>query len=166
MARRKWLQAIFISVPEFAVLWAVWMAFVSNPKKAEIAAGAGAALIAAVADAVVKERKLVSFAPHLGSLSLIFLEPWYAITGTWSILVALVKRIFGQESEAEMKAIDFDAGGDDEDSATRRALAITYFTMPPNFVVIGIDRKKRKLLVHQVSPTGVSFIAKKLGAHE
>jgi multisubunit Na+/H+ antiporter MnhE subunit len=162
----KKANVILASLPEFVILWVLWMGFVSNPNKSEIIAGLGAALVAAVADGVVKSRKFVEFVPQLKWLALIFLEPWYALEGTWEIFVALGKRIAGKPSEAEFKAVDFDVGGDDEVSQARRALAITYFTIPPNFVVIGIDRERRSILVHQVSPTGVPLIAKKLGAKE
>jgi hypothetical protein len=60
--------------------------------------------------------------------------------------------------------VPFDSGGDDPESAARRALAIMYTTIPPNFVVVGIDRKKNLMLVHQVSPTPTPLIAKRLGA--
>ncbi|MBV8205687.1 MAG: hypothetical protein JO041_02760, partial [Acidobacteria bacterium] len=79
---------------------------------------------------------------------------------------ALAKRLMGRPSEAQFKALRFDAGQDDDESEARRALAITYFTMPPNFVVLGIDRKRQLMLIHQVEPTGVPIIAKRLGASE
>lgn len=147
-------------------MWALWLAFVSNPHPSEIIAGLAAALLAAVADGVVKAHNLIQFVPQLSWIALIFLEPWYAIEGTWEIFLALGKHLLGRPSEAQFKAIRFDPGSDDRESQARRALAISYFTIPPNFVVLGIDRDRSLILVHQVSPTGVPLIAKKLGAHE
>lgn len=162
----KFIRALLISLPEFVLLWALWMAFVSNPHPSEMIAGIFAALLAAVGDAVVKTRKLVQFFPKLSWVALIFLEPWYALEGTWEIFLALVKHIMGKPSEAELKPVRFDPGGDDDASQARRALAITYFSIPPNFIVLDIDKDQRRALVHQVSPTGVPLIAKKLGASE
>lgn len=160
------LRTIAISVPEAVILWFIWMAYVSNPQRPEIIAGVGAAMMAAVADAVVKERRIVEFFPRVKWLALVFLESWYAVEGTWKIFLALFKRVLGKRSEADFAAIQFDPGGNDDASQARRALAVTYLTMTPTFVVIGIDRKKRKILLHQISPSGVPFIAKQLGAKE
>jgi hypothetical protein len=160
------IRTVFISLPEALVLWALWMAFVSNPHPSEMIVGIIVAVIAAVADGIVKSRKLVSFFPHISWIALIFLEPWYALEGSWQIFLALLKHLLGKQSEAELKPVRFDPGGDDDASEARRALAITYFSIPPNFIVLGIDIGQRRALVHQVSPTGVPLIAKKLGASE
>jgi multisubunit Na+/H+ antiporter MnhE subunit len=155
-----------MSIPEALILWGLWMAFVSNAHRSEMIAGVAAALIAAVADGVVKSRRLVEFFPRFSWLALILLEPWYALEGTWEIFVALAEHMLGKPSKAELKSVPFDPGGDDDVSQARRAIAATYFTIPPNFIVLGIDRDRARILVHQVSPTGVPVIAKKLGAHE
>jgi multisubunit Na+/H+ antiporter MnhE subunit len=162
--QRSIARTVLISTPEFVFLLGLWMLFVSNTHASEAVAGIFAAAIAAFADAVVKERKLVGFFPNLRWLSLIFWQPWYAIDGTWAIFVALFKRLIGKESDAIFRAVKFDLGGEDDESETRRALAIAYMTMPPNFVVIGFEREKGLLFVHQVSPTPTPLIAKKLGA--
>ena len=58
----------------------------------------------------------------------------------------------------------FDPGGSDPESAARRALAIAYTTIPPNFVVLGIDLDKRVMLVHQVSESETPTMTRNLGA--
>ena len=160
------IRIVLISIPEFCILAVLWMLLVSQMKLTEFWLGLAVALVASVADAVVKSQRLVDFLPHPGWLSLIFLEPWYAIEGTWEILLALAERIAGKPSQAILKVIEFSPGGDDKASQARRAIAITYFTIPPNFVVLGIDRDRGLMLVHQVSASGVPFIAKRLGAKE
>jgi multisubunit Na+/H+ antiporter MnhE subunit len=161
---RSIVKTLLVSAPEFVFLLGLWMLYVSNTHASEAVVGIFAALIAAFADAVVKQRKLVSFFPNLRWISLIFWQPWYAIDGSWAIFVALFKRLIGKESDALFRAVKFDLGGDDDKSETRRALAVAYMTMPPNFVVLGFEREKGLLFVHQVSPTPTPLIAKKLGA--
>ena len=160
------IRAALISGAEFFLLLGLWMIFVSMSKLDELLVGIGAALIAAFADGVVKAKKFAIFYPHLKSTVLVFWEPWYALTGTAAIFAALAKHLMGKKSEAQLRAVPFDSGGDDPESAARRALAIMYTTIPPNFVVVGIDRKKDLMLVHQVSPTPTPLIAKRLGAKQ
>ncbi len=158
------VRAALVSSVEFLFLLGLWMIFVSMAKVDELVVGIGAALISAFADGVVKAKNFAVFAPHLKSMLLVFWEPWYALDGTAAIFLALGKHIMGKKSEAQLRAIPFDGGGDDPESAARRALAIMYTTIPPNFIVVGIDRDKNLMLVHQVSPTGTPLITQRLGA--
>lgn len=152
---------------EFVFLFGLWLAFVSNPgHRAEYWAGLAAALIGAIADALVKSKNFAVFRPKLDWVALFFLEPWYAITGTASIFRALLRRIAGKKSEAQLHAIKMDVGGDDPESSARRALMIALMTIPPNLIVVGIDRHEGVMLVHQVSPTGTPWIGKRMGAME
>ena len=160
------IRAALISGAEFFLLLGLWMIFVSMPKLDELLVGIGAALIAAFADGVVKAKRFATFYPHLKSMALVFWEPWYALDGTAAIFAALAKHLMGKKSEAQLRAVPFNSGGDDPESAARRALAIMYTTIPPNFVVVGIDRDKDLMLVHQVSPTPTPLIAKRLGAKQ
>ncbi|HET7184328.1 MAG TPA: Na+/H+ antiporter subunit E [Terriglobales bacterium] len=157
-------DAIRKSVLEYLVLLAVWMLFVSMMKRQEFIAGALAALIASVADASIKSAKFARFKPKMQWLPLIFWEAWYALDGSWAIMAAMVKHIAGKKSEAEFVSIRMQAGGDDAESWARRTLMTAYLTIPPNFIVLGIDIKEQRMLVHQVSKTGVPLIAQKLGA--
>jgi Na+/H+ ion antiporter subunit len=158
------LKLVLLLLVDFAILFGLWAAFVSNPTLPEMLAGLAGALIGTVANALVRQKRLVSLFPRPQWLAYFVTEPWYVIDGSWQIFLALLKRLAGKESEAQFRAVEFDPGGDDDESQARRALAITYTTIPPNFVVLGIDRVKRLMLVHQVSPTGTPWIAKKVGA--
>jgi multisubunit Na+/H+ antiporter MnhE subunit len=158
------LDAIKDSAIEYLILIGLWLLFVSMLKPQEIVAGLIAALIAAVADGTVKSADFAKFKPRPGWLSLIFWETWYALDGTWAIMAALFKHIAGRESEAEFASVRVDAGGDDAEGWARRTLLTAYMTIPPNYIVLGIDVKQQRMLVHQVSPTDVPLIAQKLGA--
>lgn len=164
--RSTHIRAALISCAEFFFLVGLWMIFVSMPKLDELLVGIASSIIAAFADAVVKAKKFATFYPHLKFLALVVTEPWYALDGTAAIFLALGKHLLGKKSEAQLRAIRFDAGGDDPESAARRALAIMYTTIPPNFIVVGIHREKSLMLVHQVSPTATPAITKLLGARE
>ncbi len=154
------------SLLEFLLLLGLWELYVSNTQLSDLLVGIGAALVAAIADGVVKSEGFAPFYPHLKWVAMIFWEPWYVFTGTAAIWWAIVRKLAGKKSEAQLRAIHFDPAGEDSVSVARRALAITLTTIPPNFIVVGIDRKAGLMLVHQVSPTPTPLVTKKLGARE
>ncbi len=158
--------AIF-AVVNFAVLLGLWFLYTATPKLSELLVGVAAALIATVATAVVQGQNFARFRPKVKWLLLFLLEPWYVLTGSWDIFIALIKHILGRQSEAQLKAVRFDAGSaENSNDAARRALAIALTTIPPNFIVIGIDTKGNLMLIHQVSPSATPFVAKQVGAKE
>ncbi len=166
MPGRSHFTPVLLSLAEYVFLLALWMAFASNPTRHELWVGLGAALIGSAANAVVKSQGLARFRPEFRWLLLIFTEPWYVLSGTAALLKALLRTALGKRSEAQFKAVKFAAGGDDARSSARRTLATLYFTIPPNFIVVGIDRKHKLALIHQVRPTPTPWIAKQLGAQE
>lgn len=157
------LKLAVVTAIEWLFLVTLWMLFVSQWKKGELLIGILVAGIGAFADALAKKESFAKFKPKLSWLVLIFWEPWYAIDGTWATLKAIAKKLMGKKSEAQFKVAGFDAPGDDAQSAAKRALAIAYMTIPPNFIIVGIDEKKGQVLIHQVEPTPTPLIAKKLG---
>ncbi|HEY1336240.1 MAG TPA: hypothetical protein VGF59_01960, partial [Bryobacteraceae bacterium] len=48
----------------------------------------------------------------------------------------------------------FRACGSGVHAVAQRALATLYTTLPPNTIVIGIDRKHGAMLIHRLIPTG------------
>jgi multisubunit Na+/H+ antiporter MnhE subunit len=158
------LKAIEFSSIEFLFLLGLWMLFVTSTQLAEFTAGLGAAALGAVGDGLVKSKRFAKFRPRLKWLWLFAWEPWYVLTGSAAIFWALARRLAGKKSEAHFRVVPFRADGDDSEAAARRALAITLTTIPPNFIVVGIDKERNFMLVHQVSPTGTPLVTKKLGA--
>src|SRR4051794_27238116 len=104
------------------------MLFVSMTKPQEMVAGAMAALIAVGADATIKSIGFAKFNPRSEWLPLIFWEAWYALDGTWAILVALIKHVAGEKSEAEFVSVAVEAGSEDAESWARRTLMTAYLT--------------------------------------
>ena len=148
---------------EWLFLLALWMAFVSTWSKAELLIGMLAATIGAVADAVVKKEGLAKFKPKLSWVLLIFWEPWYVAQGAYFSFKAFFCQLLGVRPRSGFQVAEYDAVGDDERSAAKRALAITYLTIPPNSIVIGIDRERKQALIHHIVPPTESTMARKLG---
>jgi multisubunit Na+/H+ antiporter MnhE subunit len=164
--RRPFLRAVTVSAVEFIFLLGLWMLFVSRLRGLEVLVGVCAAFLGAVADAIVRAKSFIRFQPRAKWLSLFLWEPWYVLAGSVAILCALAKRLAGKKSDAEFRIVPFRAGGNDPESATRRALAVTLTSISPDLIVVGIEKDKNFMLVHEISPSPTPLIAKRLGATE
>ena len=147
----------------WAASFCLWLLFVNTTKMHELWLAAAASAIAATAAETVRKQPFAGFRPRLMWLLQAWREPWYIVEGCASIFWALFKHFFRPEPSV-LREVVFDPGGADPASAARRALAITYTTVPPNFVVLGIDLDKKVMLVHQVSETETPSMTRNLGA--
>ena len=143
---------------EFVVFLVVWLLFVCSLAPPEIIAGAGASLAAVVALESLKRAEPLRFRPPVRAL----IDSWRIIgpilEGNWVLITVLAHRIAGKRKQSGFELITFRAIASDDVSAAKRALIILYLTLPPNFLVIGIDRRTRKMLFHQVkmsAPPGI-----------
>lgn len=163
--RPSWTVYLVGCLFTYAALSGLWLLFTANLSKPEILVGLGAAAVATAATMIFQSVALVAFRPRLRDWAQAWRIPWYMIKGMWELLQALGRQLFTQAgTESIVYAVPFDVGGDDSASAGRRALAITYTTLTPNFVIIGIVREQRLLLYHQVVTGPVVEMTRKLGA--
>ena len=151
---------------QWSVMMALWFAFVSKVELAECLVGIAGAALAATGDLVIRRAPhFAKFKPRPGWLAEFWREPGYLIGGTAIIFWVLLRQlIFRRKPDSLLRCIPFDAGGDTARSAARRVLALTLTTLPPNFIVIGIDTEKDLMLVHQVQESGTPEVTKRLGA--
>ncbi|HVZ16121.1 MAG TPA: Na+/H+ antiporter subunit E [Terriglobales bacterium] len=145
------------------ILLVLWFLFVSQWKKDELLVGVVVAATAALANMVVEAQGFARFRPKLSWLMLIWWQPWYAIDGTWATLKAMAEKLMGKKSKAQFKVAGYEANCNDARSAAKRALAVAYLTIPPNSIIVGIDRDKGQVLIHEMQPAPIPLIAKKLG---
>ena len=147
---------------EFIAFFALWTLFVMSLAMGELLTGAAVAGIAVVAFEAVKRAEPLCFEPPLRALAQIWRVPGLIASGTWVLLVELLRRILGHRRRSLFQLTPFRAAGADCRSAAKRALVIFYVTLPPNFLVIGIDRKSKLLLYHQVRKDAVPQIVPRL----
>ncbi len=149
------------------VFWAAgflaWLLFTDALKLWELLFGAFSALLCAIGAESVRSADVVSFRPRLCWLLEGWRLPWYLLQGSVQIFWVLIRDLVKPEPSV-LRSVVYDGGADDGASAARRALAVTYTTMPPNFVILDIDRDKRAMIVHQVSQTPTPLMTKHLGA--
>ncbi len=150
---------------EAAFLFVLWLILVTQTAVHELMAGAGAAVLAATGAEAVRALNFARFYPHTSWLILFWRVPGSVVFDCWILTQALAARLFlGRELKGEMATARFAAGGADRHSAARRALAVTFSSLSPNFIAVRIDRREGLLLYHQVRASGVPAILKKLGA--
>ena len=68
----------------------------------------------------------------------------------------LLLRAFGTDgAPGVFRAVPFDADAEEQpgEAAARRAVVIAGASLSPNSVVVAVDRKQNRLLVHQLVPT-------------
>lgn len=135
---------------EFVVFLVVWLLFVCSLATPEIIVGAGASLAAVIALESLKRAEPLRFRPPVRAL----IDAWRLagpiLKDNWVLITVLARRIAGKRRQSKFELIPFRAVASDSVSAAKRALVILYLTLPPNSLVIGIDRKTRRMLFHQI----------------
>jgi multisubunit Na+/H+ antiporter MnhE subunit len=112
----------------------------------------------------VKGKNFVRFYPEVHWIFEAWQLPGYLISEAALIYRVLLESLFlRKQANSHIQAVPFQFGGSDERSAARRALAIVLTTIPPNFVVIGIDQQQNLMLVHQIRATRVPQLTLILG---
>ena len=77
----------------------------------------------------------------------------------------LTKDLLGiKRTDSFYRASGFKTSKSDPRLVGRRILATFYTTMAPNFIVIGIDFRRSRMLFHQLERSSVPRMTKALGA--
>ncbi len=63
---------------------------------------------------------------------------------------ALVRAASGRQSTGTFKEVPFVPGGEDPQSAARRALVTAAISVPPNTIALSVQSRKRVIKVHQL----------------
>jgi hypothetical protein len=154
---------IVLVIIEYLWFFASWLLLVDATNHWEVLFGVVAAGLAVIGLELVRRHHLAKFRPRLRWLLEGLRLPYYIIQGCAVIFWVLLKYPFSGEKSI-LKSVPFMSGGSDARSCARRALAIAYGTMPPNFVVLSVDLDKQVMLIHQVQPSGVPLMIQNLGA--
>jgi|ERR671925_419242 multisubunit Na+/H+ antiporter MnhE subunit len=163
-ARRQKSGPLFWAA-HFVVLLGAWFLFVGKIGWNELLAGVVGAAAAATATQIVWAQHVAAFRDNAGWVLQLWRLPKYMITGSWEIFEVLFRQLFGgKPAESLLLAVPYEAVGDDDASAALRALAIAYTTSTPNFIVVGIDRKRGHLVFHQIKRSPILQITRNLGA--
>jgi hypothetical protein len=130
---------------EAALLFGLWLLFVAQLARHELLVGAAAVVLAASATEAVRGCEHPRFLPHVQWLVRAWRLPFEILRDC----ALLVRNLFDRRT-GRFEELPFQAGGDDAHAVAHRALGIFYTTLPPNTVVIGIDRRRNVMLLHRL----------------
>lgn len=146
------------------MLVATWVVLAGGPSAHELALGALLASGAVWMNRRVFGRQLEALARHPRWLVQVARFPWYAVTGTGEILAVLARQLARRRPAASLLlSVPFEVGRDPDDEV-RRALAVAFTSATPNFLVLGVDRARGRLVYHQVARSPVPRMTERLGA--
>jgi multisubunit Na+/H+ antiporter MnhE subunit len=136
-------------------LAAVWMLLVDNESLPELLTGAGVVCIATVGSELVRHQRIA----EVRARPLWLLRLWKPVARvpvdvgivTWALFRQVVER---RRERGALRAMRFRADGKDPIDNARRALAELAGSMAPNTIVIGVDTRRKLILVHQLEPGG------------
>jgi multisubunit Na+/H+ antiporter MnhE subunit len=135
---------------ECACLFLLWLLFTTKASLEECLAGAAAAFVGTVGWEAAQRAQPLCFRPPFRALAQIVYTPWLILQDTWILALELVRKARGKPSRSLFELTRFAADGTDCRSAAKRALVIAYTTLSPNLLILGVDRKTRLMLFHQV----------------
>ncbi|MCA1827947.1 MAG: Na+/H+ antiporter subunit E [Myxococcales bacterium] len=150
---------------QFTIAFVLWFLYVGKLQPDEAVFGVVASAIAAFASRIVLEKDIAPLRAEWRAVAQIWRMPKYMVVGGWEIVAVLLKQIFLRKpAESLFYSVPFDTGGDSDEDAFRRALAVGYTTATPNFVIVGIDHAHRRLVYHQIQKSDVPEMTRRLGA--
>ncbi len=152
---------------QFAVFLSLWLLFVASLAGNEFVIGIAAAAVAATVGEAVRGAEHPRFRPQIRWLLEFRHIPAAILADCGRLTRSLVRTAFlGDRRTGRLLSVPFHAGDRGAASITRRALATMYSTFPPNTIVIGIDRKRGRMLLHRLEPAAPPLVSVKLGGRQ
>lgn len=142
-----------IALATWVVLAAVWMLLVDNESLPELLTGAGVAIIATLGSELVRAQRITKLAVRPIWLVRLWRPLARIPLDTGIVMWALGRQLLERRPErGALRAMRFRAVGDDAGDNARRALVEATGSMAPNTIVIGVDKRRRLVLAHQLVP--------------
>ncbi|MGH7170000.1 MAG: Na+/H+ antiporter subunit E [Gemmataceae bacterium] len=120
----------------------------------ELVAGVVLSGVAALAVTATRRAGQLHFQPRWRWLYHFRRLPGKVLVDCGVVGAALARALLRREQiEGTFRTIPFDLGGEDAESAARRALVTAGACLTPNTYVVAIDAERGQLLVHQLVPS-------------
>lgn len=147
-----------------AMAWLAWVAFTGELSFEESLAGAGCALFCAWFCIRTWREMDLLIALRTADFLQCWRLPWTILQGAGQVIAVLARDLTtGPRAESILCAVPFERRHDGN-GMFRRVLAVSYTSVSPNTIVIGIDRRRGLMLYHAISPTRLPQITQNLGA--
>lgn len=141
-----------------------WLACVASFHPHELLLGIPAVL-GSVTFSFYAIRKLpIRFRPRFRDLAELVHLPANVAMDLALVLWVLALDLIGRRARALFRSAPWRANSDNPRDLARRTLAVAYGTVSPNCIIVGIDRKQRRILFHQMKKAPISAMTRRLGA--
>lgn len=131
----------------------LWLIVTDTLSLAELLTGAGAAALAATVAEVAQHQAATHIRIRIEWAAKALRLPASVATDTVIVFGALVRMVRRGEAPASRFVEWPAAGGDDTpEGVTRRALLVAGRSVSPNTLVLGVDRERDTMVVHELVP--------------
>jgi multisubunit Na+/H+ antiporter MnhE subunit len=130
----------------------LWLLLAGSVHPQELVAallvGVAVAVVGVLVRSVVDHRpvRLAAYLPTLGRQYL------GALRDSWTLTLALLRRPVGRVPSGRVRSVPFEFGEPTADAVGRRVLATLGTSLQPNTYVLGFDRDRGVILVHELVP--------------
>ena len=146
-------------VAVWASLFVLWLVFVATLDPWDAVAGVIAASVATIALVLVSRHDVIRLAPSGRWLLQAWRLPGRMVVDFGLISTALFGHVFlAKPVRGSFRAVKIPMGGNDGRSIARRVVLTAANSFAPNAYVIGFDRPRGEMLVHQLVPGGSKTI--------
>ena len=150
------LVRALVTVRSWALWWLVlfglWVVMEGNIEAMELAAGAGAAALAATLAEAARRQGLLAFAPEPWWLAKVGRLPHRLLYEFALVTWALVLKLRARPSRGRWIGAPFPAGGKDARSTGKRAAALVIENVTPNTMAVDIEAGENVALKHDLIP--------------
>jgi multisubunit Na+/H+ antiporter MnhE subunit len=136
----------------FLLIALAWFAFVAQFSTDEEILGALAALLGLAVSSLAWRRMQLHCSPTLREIAAAWRLPWCLIADTVVVTLILARDLLGKRAGSFFRATEFRASSGAK-GVSQRILAVSYNTIAPNFIVIGVE--DGKMVFHQLKRTGI-----------
>lgn len=135
----------------WVLLMSLWVIVDDSIAVDELLAGAGAAALAAFLADLVTHQAATRFRMRAGWLVPVLSLPGQVARDTVVVFAALWRRLArGEQPPSGFREIPARFGGTSDEDAIRRVLLVGGRSVAPNTFVLGIDRERSVMVVHQL----------------
>ncbi len=138
----------------WVLLMSFWVILDDSIALDELLAGAGAAALAAFLAELVAQRTATRFQMRITWVALALSLPGQVMRDTVIVFAALWRRLArGEQPPSGFREIPAGSGGAGDESVSRRVLLVGARSIAPNTFVLGTDKERNVMVVHQLVMT-------------
>lgn len=155
---------VLYTVGWFIISFALWLWFVDSLALPEIWVGLAVAALATALALMERHYSPSRFRPRARWALLLKRVPGEVLRDSGVLAVALWRRLArGERTRSAFRIVPFSRVGDDDpEPVTWRAFVTAATSITPNTYVIGVDRERQAVLVHQLVPDSAEQVRHKV----